>query len=585
MKLPPRSPLSYVLFLTRLFPGWAIAAFLAVLAAASIDGVNNFLLKNLINALTQSSVAGQDDANVWLWTYLYVGGFVVSWICWRTSGFMGMRWITGIRARSYETLFSYLTYHSAEYFSNRFAGALANKVGNASDSGSRIIQTTLWQFLPLVISFVVGLAVTATANIILSVILGAWILIFIAIMTYLALKRKPYAKTASESTSTMKGVMVDSASNMSAVHQSGHHEFEIEHLEEYIRISRDAGRRIWFYSEVSLSIGNFLMAIFIGTMLTTAVSLLQAGMITVGDIAMLVGIMTAQMRQLLFIGNEINKMMDDYAQVAEGLEELLVPHDIKDVANAKDLKTKNGSISFDDVSFSYGPSKVFDHFNLVVPGGQKVGLVGHSGAGKTSLTSLLLRQYEVSDGVISIDKQSINGVTQKSIRQQIAIVPQDTSLFHRTIRENIRYGNLEATDADVERAAKNAQAHDFIVKLPKGYDTLVGERGIKLSGGQRQRVAIARAILKNAPILVLDEATSALDSESETCIQTALQELMKGKTVLAIAHRLSTLRMMDRIIVLDKGQVMEDGTHDELIAKGGIYARLWESQVKGFIQE
>ncbi len=583
MKSLPKSPFGYILYLTRLYPGWAIAATLAVITATTIDGINNFLLKNLINALTQDPLTGGVDP--WPVTYMYIGGFVASWACWRTSGFMGMKWITGIRARSYETLFSYLTYHSAEYFSNRFAGALANKIGNASDSGSRIIQTTLWQMIPLIMSFIVGMIVLSTANPILTGIMAAWIVVFLVIMTFLANKRRPLARAAAESGSTMKGVMVDSASNMTAVHQSGHHEFEISHLQDYILDSRDAGRRIWFYSEWSLVTGNVLMAVYMFTMIGTAVRLLQAGLVTVGDIAMIISLMMGQMRQLLFIGNEINKLMDDYGQTAEGLNEILVPHDIVDDKDAKDLKTNGGTIVFDDVSFGYGNSVVFDHFQLKVPGGQKVGLVGHSGAGKTSLTALLLRQYDVKEGSIVIDDQDISETTQVSIRRQIAIVPQDTSLFHRTIRENIRYGNLNATDADVERAAKQAQAHDFIMSLPKKYDTMVGERGIKLSGGQRQRVAIARAILKNAPILVLDEATSALDSESEACIQQALQELMKGKTVLAIAHRLSTLRMMDRIIVLDKGKIAEDGTHDELIEKKGIYARLWESQVKGFIQE
>lgn len=583
MQSPPKSPFGYILYLTRLFPGWAIAALLAVMSATTIDGINNFLLKNLINALTQDQATGTADP--WLWTYLYVGGFILSWACWRTSGFMGMKWITGIRARSYETLFGYLTYHSAEYFSNRFAGALANKIGNASDSGSRIIQTSLWQILPMIMSFAVGMVVLSTANMLLTLIMSVWVVVFLIIMTFLANKRRPLARAAAESGSTMKGVMVDSASNMTAVHQSGHHEYEIEHLQDYIIDSRDAGRRIWFYSEVSLVIGNSLMAVYMLTMIGTAVYLKEAGLVTVGDIAMIVSLMMGQMRQLLFIGNEINKLMDDYGQTAEGLGEIFIPHDIVDEKDAKDLKTSKGSIDFKDVSFAYGKVIVFDGFELAVPGGQKVGLVGHSGAGKTSLTSLLLRQYDVKDGGILIDGQDIRKATQVSIRRQIAIVPQDTSLFHRSIRENIRYGNLDATDADVERAAKLAQAHDFIMALPKQYDTLVGERGIKLSGGQRQRVAIARAILKNAPILVLDEATSALDSESEACIQQALQELMKGKTVLAIAHRLSTLRMMDRIIVLDKGKIAEDGTHDELLEKKGIYARLWESQVKGFIQE
>ncbi len=300
---------------------------------------------------------------------------------------------------------------------------------------------------------------------------------------------------------------------------------------------------------------------------------------------MIVGLMIQLIRQIFNISTQLNRFSDNYSQATEGLAELLLPHEIVDDTHADTLSVQQGKVEFRNVDFSYDKQQVFDDFSLLIEPGQKVGLVGHSGAGKTSLTSILLRQYEIQSGAVLIDEQNIETITQKSLRHQIAIVPQDTSLFHRTIRENIRYGRLSATDEDVLEAAKLAQADTFIMATPKGYETLVGERGVKLSGGQRQRIAIARAILKNAPILVLDEATSALDSESETAIQQALQLLMKGKTVIAIAHRLSTLRMMDRIIVLDKGKVVEDGTHDELVAQKGIYARLWESQVKGFIQE
>lgn len=249
------------------------------------------------------------------------------------------------------------------------------------------------------------------------------------------------------------------------------------------------------------------------------------------------------------------------------------------------LSQKGGEIKWQDVTFRFGESAVFDRFNLTIAPGQRVGLVGQSGAGKTTFVSLLLRQHELETGSICIDGQDIATVTQDSLRQNIAVVPQEPLLFHRTIRENIAYGKVNATEEEVIEVAKKAQSHDFIMALPEGYDTLVGERGIKLSGGQKQRVAIARAMLKDAPILILDEATSALDSESEVAIQKALHELMVGKTVIAIAHRLSTLREMDRIIVLEKGSIVEDGTHEALTRSGGAYQRLWEHQAGGFLQE
>jgi len=274
-----------------------------------------------------------------------------------------------------------------------------------------------------------------------------------------------------------------------------------------------------------------------------------------------------------------------YGEIEEGLEEVVVPLEIIDEPNALKLQANGGKVDWQNVTFEYGENKVFDNFNLTIKPGQRIGLVGPSGAGKTTFVSLLLRQHDITAGAIEIDGQNIAQVTQDSLRENIAVVPQEPLLFHRTIRENIAYGKPDATQAEIIKVAKQAQAHDFISALPEGYDTLVGERGVKLSGGQKQRVAIARAMLKDAPILVLDEATSALDSESEVEIQKALHILMEGKTVVAIAHRLSTLREMDRIIVLEQGVIVEDGAHTELAQAGGTYQKLWEHQAGGFLQE
>lgn len=251
----------------------------------------------------------------------------------------------------------------------------------------------------------------------------------------------------------------------------------------------------------------------------------------------------------------------------------------------KKLNITSGLIKWRNVTFEYGDNKVFNEFDLNIPSGQRVGLVGPSGAGKTTFVSLLLRQHDINKGEILIDGQNIAKVTQNSLRENIAVVPQEPLLFHRSIKENIAYGKPDATDNEIMTVARLARAHEFIKDLPKGYDTLVGERGVKLSGGQKQRVAIARAMLKDAPILVLDEATSALDSESEVAIQEALHKLMRGKTVVAIAHRLSTLREMDRIIVLEGGKIVEDGSHDSLLEHGGVYSRLWKHQAGGFLKE
>jgi ABC-type multidrug transport system fused ATPase/permease subunit len=278
-----------------------------------------------------------------------------------------------------------------------------------------------------------------------------------------------------------------------------------------------------------------------------------------------------------------SRINQSYGEMQEGLQEIFVPYQIIDAPQAAVLSVQGGVIEWRNVTFQFGENVVFSDFSLSIPAGQRVGLVGSSGAGKSTFVSLLLRQHDIACGEILIDGQNIAHVTQDSLRGAIAVVPQEPMLFHRTIRENILYGRPLATENDLFAAARRAQVHDFVRALPDGYDTLVGERGIKLSGGQKQRVAIARAMLKDAPILVLDEATSALDSESEVAIQKALHALMVGKTVIAIAHRLSTLREMDRIIVLENGVIVEDGTHDALVRYGGVYAKLWHHQSGGFL--
>jgi ABC-type multidrug transport system fused ATPase/permease subunit len=287
------------------------------------------------------------------------------------------------------------------------------------------------------------------------------------------------------------------------------------------------------------------------------------------------------------LGNALKKLYEAFADATEMVEILNTPHDITDAPNASTLRVAKGAIVFKDVNFSFNESRgILSDFNLEIPSHQKVALVGPSGAGKTTITKLMLRFYDVTSGGIYIDNQNIAKATQRSLRNSVAFVPQEPVLFHRTLMDNIRYGRRDATDEEVMEAAKQAHCEEFIAKTPHGYQTYVGERGIKLSGGERQRIAIARAILKDAPILVLDEATSSLDSESESLIQDALEKLMEGKTVIAIAHRLSTVMKMDRIVVIENGAVVTSGTHDELVAhEGGLYKKLWEIQAGGFLTD
>lgn len=580
----PPTPIAFACFLTRDLKVFACGAMLAVIIGQGLIGIIILLFRSLVDALPVASTTG-DFRSVWLLGIAYPLVFLVMATIWRMSGFCGMRWVTGAEASAYRTLFSYVTDHSAAYFMNRFAGALTQKIANAAKGTERLISDFLWQFLSLASKFVTSVVIALLADVRLALVVSVWVPMFLGINAYLVRRKRKLAYTAAAASSVLRGKMVDTATNILTVQQTGHYEYERRHLDPFIQEHRFARLRSWTYSEWVLVANGVLQALFTGFMLLGALLLLQRGHLSVGDVVMIVTLIIHLQESLFFIGQKMNDFMESYSLVEEGLEEILVPHEIVDCPGARDLCISDGRVLFHDVCFSYGRKKVFDSLTLEIPGGQSVGLVGISGAGKTTLVSLLLRLYEVQAGDILIDGQNIREVTRTSLRQSIAIVPQDLSLFHRTIRENIRYARLDATDKEVERAAALAQASHFVEECPQGYDTYVGERGVKLSAGQRQRIAIARALLQDASILILDEATSALDSENESAIQEALQTLMKGRTVLAIAHRLSTLQGMDRIVILDEGVIQEDGTHHELLKREGLYRRLWNTQVGGFIQD
>ncbi|MCB9965350.1 MAG: ABC transporter ATP-binding protein [Rhodospirillales bacterium] len=316
----------------------------------------------------------------------------------------------------------------------------------------------------------------------------------------------------------------------------------------------------------------------------------QQGTVSTGDVAMVMSLSIHLGFNMWGFTFTLSGFFEHLGQAQEGMETITKAYHVTDKENAPVLKVKQGVLECNSMQFRYGANMIFDDFNLKIPAGQKVGLIGPSGAGKSSLVQLLLRLYDIEGGEILIDGQNIADVQQDSLRENIAVIPQSTDLLHRSLRENIGYGRLDATEDEIIAAAKRSHAHEFILNMEdkdgnKGYDAKVGERGVKLSGGQRQRIAIARAILKDAPILILDEATSALDSESEKLIQESLQDLMQGKTVIAIAHRLSTISHLDRLIVMDGGKIIEDGTHAQLLKNKGLYAKLWSMQSGGFLQE
>jgi ATP-binding cassette subfamily B protein len=332
------------------------------------------------------------------------------------------------------------------------------------------------------------------------------------------------------------------------------------------------------------SVQGMLIATMLGFMMYFLVHLYGSRLISVGDFVLILGLGMEVAHITWYTMSQVDEFNQAVGKCKQSLGSLIVPHDIKDKKDASNILITKGQITFSDVKFHYkGTEPLFQNKSITIEPGQKVGLVGYSGGGKSTFVNLILRLFDVTDGHIFIDDQDLREVTQDSLRQHIGMIPQDPSLFHRTLMENIRYGRIEATDEEVIEAAKKAHAHEFISKLPQGYESPVGERGIKLSGGQRQRIAIARAILKNAPILILDEATSALDSVTEKYIQEALHTLMIGRTTIVIAHRLSTLAEMDRILVFDNGQIIEDGNHQDLMNLKGHYALMWQMQAGGFL--
>ena len=581
----PVTPIRFLFFVAKPHLWLGASAFLTVTLAQCLVNASPYIFKLIIDGVTSTSDKAEQLHAIMFWGGVYVGVLAVTLGCWRVSGFLGSPWLGRVGVTAYKTLYSYVTLHSHSYFSDRFAGAISHKINHAAEGGVRMLEQTLWGYYERVLGFILSSALMFYVDVRIGLIFSALILVLIVLNIPLAKMRKPYVVDFAKAASMFRGRGVDMLTNITAVRQYAARDTELVRLEESAREVAKKDVKQDYLAESILSLNSAFIVVALAAIMYFMLHLFSQDAITSGDIVLVLTLIFASAGNLIFIGQAMSQAIRLYGEVEEGLEDVLLPHEITDTSRTQNLVVQNAEIAWKNVCFEFGENKVFKNFELTIAPGQRVGLVGPSGAGKTTFVSLLLRQHDLTSGAIEIDGQNIAEVTQDSLRSNIAVVPQEPALFHRSIRENIAYGKPDATDEEVMEVAKKAQAHDFIASLPEGYDTLVGERGVKLSGGQRQRVAIARAMLKNAPILILDEATSALDSESEVAIQKALHELMEGKTVVAIAHRLSTLREMDRILVLENGQIVEDGTHTELTKNKGTYAKLWEHQAGGFLQE
>ena len=483
----------------------------------------------------------------------------------------------------------YVDRHDITYFQNEFSGRISGKVLEMPDALAGIVASLVDQFLYTALFLIVFIAQMAFLGWPYAVIIGVWILIYVCILCLNLPKINKLSEVQAGLFNVVRGRYIDRVANILPVKLFALPTFEDKYLTEALaKDTAGYARNIEFTLHTLFYMRLTLLPLW-GSLIAYMVYQWKFGDVQIADVLLVFQYTSMLVDTALWISFELTTLFERAGTVQDGIKTLIVPHGMVDADGAADLHVKQAAVSFDRVRFQYGSLPVVRDFSLEIKSGEKIGLVGMSGAGKSTLVNLLLRLYDIQGGTIAIDGQDISKVSRQSLRHAIAMIPQSSELFHRSLMDNIRYGKLDASDAEVFEAARKARADEFIRELVDkdgnaGYAAMVGERGVKLSGGQRQRIAIARAILKNAPILVLDEATSALDSESEHLIQESLKDLMVGKTVIAIAHRLSTISHLDRLIIMDEGRIIEEGSHKDLLAHdGGLYAKLWGMQSGGFI--
>ncbi len=566
---------------TRPYWPYLLVTFAGTWAALGIEVYRPWLYRRLLNIFAGSTTGYEIALRVML---ELLGLGLTSVILRRIAGWAEMIYQSNAKRDLWLTSFKQLHRQSFGYLSSQLSGSLvkrANRYDSSYESLVDQLTSGLGQTILRVIIIIFAIAFFRTD---IALIFLVWVLIYICFVLYMVRWKRPIDLEKAETDSKVSGWLADTVSNFTTIKMFASSQKEDNIFEQKVNHFRAILIKQW-RAAFRLEAGQAVLVVIleIGIFLV-ALQLWRRGLLTVGDMALIQLYVSQLNGQLWSLGRQIKAITQSLADANEMTEIILRPNEVSDAPNATPLVVHSGSIAFHNASFGYGDkSKVLSRFTVAIPAKQKIALVGTSGGGKTTITKLLLRLYDLTSGNISIDGQDITQVTQDSLRHAIAFVPQEPILFHRSLLDNIRYGKPDASEAEVVTAAKLAHAHEFITKSSDGYETLVGERGIKLSGGERQRVAIARAILKDAPILLLDEATSSLDSESEMLIQDALKHLMKNKTVLVIAHRLSTIMQMDRILVLDKGKVIEDGKHAELIkVKQGVYQKLWDIQAGSF---
>ncbi len=585
----PTTPFAFMRFLVgKHFLGRTLLMVLTIMAAVIAEALAPYALSQAVDALALSvtSADGSPGDDALSWFAIMVGLWIVSELIYRLYDVQDVYVGPRMRAAAQKYLFRYLLGHSPRYFQDNFAGRLAQKVKNAGQAVITVIDLMVRDLTAILVVMVVGIALLALHSWVFAAILVGWSIVYVTVIAVLARECALLSHDLSQRKSSLTGKLVDTISNADAVRAFAQTDHERRYVSRYIFKEMTGSMRLrWFLAVMRLFQGIAMWVLRLG-LLGFAVWEVLRGSMTVGAFTMVFVLANMTAANLRTLSYQILNFFEFYGSLSEALEVISEPHEITDAKDASSLVVRDGGIRFENVAFTHqNGTPVFRSLTLDIAPGEKVGLVGRSGAGKSTLIKLLRRQFEPQAGRILIDDQDVRDVEWHSLNEAIAEVPQVPSIFHRTVRDNIRYADPLAGDPLVKAAAHKAHAHDFIMDRETGYETVVGEQGIKLSGGERQRVAIARAFIKNARILVLDEATSALDSESEHHIQNALFELMKGRTVIAIAHRLSTLKGMDRIVVLDQGDIVQTGTHEQLLSRGGIYADLWNRQAGGFVTD
>jgi ATP-binding cassette subfamily B protein len=585
-RLPTTLP-KFLWHFTKGHRGYLFGFILVAIVWAINVSLNPYALKLIIDAISDSTLSSDSLVEAVKGPALfYIVIITLYSFVFRIYDWLTTKTYPQIKIEITQKMFKHILEHSYSFFQHNFSGSLSNKINDMSKNAVLVISDLIDHVFSRALCLIIGATTMYLVHPYFAILLITWTILFITISLILSKKAEYYSEIFSQSRSTVIGKIVDGISNILNIKLFARQKHENDYLNCYLNDSAKKDYQgLWYLLKIKIFYSISIILLVIG-MVWLLIYERSKEHISIGDFALILTLNMFLIEEVKLFADQLVPFSEQVGICKQALSIITPKHEIVDLPNATQLKITQGEIVFDKVHFKYKKGQdIFNNKSITIHPGQKVGLVGFSGSGKSTFVNLILRFFDINSGQIFIDGQDIKTVTQESLRSQIAMIPQDPILFHRTLIENIRYGRLNATEEEIVECSKKAHCHEFIEKLHEKYEAMLGERGVKLSGGQRQRIAIARAILKNAPILILDEATSALDSLTENYIQESLSLLMEGRTCIVIAHRLSTLFYMDRILVFHEGQIIEDGTHDELLTLEGHYAKLWSMQAGGFLED